>query len=129
MNICDCYHIENGKSMCWGTPEMSECHCDGDRTGCTLFSYISDKALGRKDPDDIYELVKKVMDKKYKLAFELYPGGDYLLIRLEDAANSQKVANYISIYELNLSRDPNKLIYETINGMLSTLDQVRSNSN
>ena len=36
-NKCDCYHIEHGMSVCWGTKERETCTCDGDKSRCNFY--------------------------------------------------------------------------------------------
>lgn len=61
-NKCDCYRIESKRQytyhpitgepirhditvgVCWGTKEMDECHCDGDRTKCDFYPEVRAKA-------------------------------------------------------------------------------------
>ena len=65
MNKCDCYHIESKHKytyhpitrepikhnttvgVCWGTSEIDECNCGGDKTKCDFYSEIKEKAKGR----------------------------------------------------------------------------------
>lgn len=34
---CDCYHVLNNKSVCFGTKEMDACDCEGDRKRCNFY--------------------------------------------------------------------------------------------
>ena len=61
-NKCDCYHIENvrqytyhpvtrepighdiGIGVCWGTKEMDECDCGGDKIKCDFYPEVREKA-------------------------------------------------------------------------------------
>ena len=36
-NKCDCYHIEHGMSVCWGTKECETCTCGGDTLKCNFY--------------------------------------------------------------------------------------------
>ena len=60
---CDCYRIESKRKytynpitrgldrhditvgVCWGTKEMDECSCDGDRTKCDFYPEVREKAI------------------------------------------------------------------------------------
>lgn len=35
--MCDCYHVLNNKSVCFGTKEMDPCDCEGDRKRCNFY--------------------------------------------------------------------------------------------
>lgn len=35
--LCECFHHEHGKDVCWGTKEVEVCHCDGNVTKCTFY--------------------------------------------------------------------------------------------
>lgn len=61
-NRCDCYHIESKRrytyhpitkdpirhditvGVCWGTKEINECSCDGDRSKCDFYPEVREKA-------------------------------------------------------------------------------------
>ena len=63
MKNCDCYHIKNKKryiyhpitaapirydaevGVCYGTKEMDECDCGGDRCKCDFYPEIREKAI------------------------------------------------------------------------------------
>lgn len=34
---CECYRTEYGKTVCYGTKEMEECDCGGDRNKCNFY--------------------------------------------------------------------------------------------
>lgn len=34
---CDCYHEEDERAECWGTPERSLCTCGGDKNKCDFY--------------------------------------------------------------------------------------------
>lgn len=36
---CECYHIENGEQVCWGTKEKEHCNCGGDKRLCNFYEY------------------------------------------------------------------------------------------
>ena len=36
-NKCDCYHLEHGVSVCWGTKEKDLCTCGGDKKKCNFY--------------------------------------------------------------------------------------------
>ena len=62
MKKCDCYHIESKRKytshpitdepiihritagVCWGTKEIDECSCGGDRTKCDFYPEVREKA-------------------------------------------------------------------------------------
>ena len=65
MSKCDCYHLEperhyfadeNGASIyeairvprCWGTKEKDVCDCDGDRSICSFYESVREKAAEEK---------------------------------------------------------------------------------
>lgn len=59
MKQCDYYctqkYYANGylrsiKQECWGTKERDECSCGGDRTKCTFYPEIREKALKEQEP-------------------------------------------------------------------------------
>lgn len=35
--ICECYKIEYGKAICYGTKEREECSCGGDKNKCNFY--------------------------------------------------------------------------------------------
>ena len=47
-NNCDCYRIESKRNttvgVCWGTKEMDECSCGGDKSKCDFYPDIRSKA-------------------------------------------------------------------------------------
>jgi Lar family restriction alleviation protein len=43
---CDCYHLENGRLVCWGTKEKEGCRCGGDRRKCDFYPEVRRKAMG-----------------------------------------------------------------------------------
>lgn len=43
---CECYHIENGEIVCWGTKEKDHCSCGGDKRLCDFYEY------GKKENKD-----------------------------------------------------------------------------
>ena len=62
-NKCDCYHKKTKTryvfhpitgqpirhdidvGVCWGTKEMDECSCNGDKTKCNFYSEVREKAM------------------------------------------------------------------------------------
>ena len=34
---CDCWHVQDGRTECWGVPEKSECSCGGDENKCDFY--------------------------------------------------------------------------------------------
>ena len=70
-NKCDCYHEELrrrytyhpitrepighyiGVGVCWGTKEIEECSCGGDKTKCDFYLEVKDKAI--KDTIDHFK--------------------------------------------------------------------------
>ena len=34
---CECYKIEYGKTVCYGTKEREECSCSGDKNKCNFY--------------------------------------------------------------------------------------------
>lgn len=67
---CDCYHIESKRrytyhpitgepishddrvGVCWGTKEIDECSCGGDRTKCNFYPEVREKAKKEQKEDD-----------------------------------------------------------------------------
>lgn len=43
---CDCFHIEYGRTCCWGTKEVETCGCGGDMRKCDFYDYIRQRANG-----------------------------------------------------------------------------------
>lgn len=41
---CDCYHIENGIPVCWGTKETEHCSCGGNSSKCDFYEYKRERA-------------------------------------------------------------------------------------
>lgn len=35
--ICECYKIEYGKTVCYGTKEKEECSCGSDKNQCNFY--------------------------------------------------------------------------------------------
>lgn len=56
---------------CWGTKEKDVCDCDGDRSKCSFYKSVREKAAVEKNNSDI----KDVFDKIENLIGE-YWGGD-----------------------------------------------------
>ena len=71
MKKCDCYHIESKHKytyhpitrepikhnttvgVCWGTKEIDECNCDGDRTKCDFYPEVREKAKVEMGEDNL----------------------------------------------------------------------------
>ena len=88
INKCDCYHIEseqhhfideNGVPIyeninvprCWGTKEKDVCDCNGDKSECSFYDSVREKAAVEKNNSDIKDVIDKVEDLIGK-----YWGGD-----------------------------------------------------
>ena len=41
---CNCYHIINGRSVCYGTKEIDECDCGGSKANCNHYKTSTGKA-------------------------------------------------------------------------------------
>ena len=56
---CDSYHIretcDGYVPVCWGTKEMEECHCFGDRLKCTFYPEVRKKAKAAALFHDVYQ--------------------------------------------------------------------------
>ena len=37
---CECYHVEYGKSVCWGTKEREVCNCEGIKRNCNFYEEV-----------------------------------------------------------------------------------------
>lgn len=37
--ICECYHVEHGESVCYGTKEKDACSCGGNVSKCNFYAY------------------------------------------------------------------------------------------
>ena len=66
-NKCDCYHIESKRrhtyhpitgqpighddrvGVCWGTKEIDECSCGGDRAKCDFYPEVRERALRKNN--------------------------------------------------------------------------------
>lgn len=42
--VCSCYHQLGRKAVCYGTKEMEECNCGGDRTKCNFYPPVNTSA-------------------------------------------------------------------------------------
>ena len=77
MNKCDCYHLEperhyfadeNGASIyeiinvprCYGTREKDVCDCDGDRSKCSFYKSVREKAAAKKSNSDIKDVFDEI---------------------------------------------------------------------
>lgn len=100
MNKCNSYRLEleqhhfvdeNGVPVyeninvprCWGTKEKDVCDCDGDKSKCSFYKSVREKAAVEKNNSDI----KDVFDKIENLIGE-YWGGD--LAYYTDAKNKEE---------------------------------------
>ena len=59
---CDSYHIRESSNkfvpVCWGTKEMEECHCFGDRLKCTFYPEVRKNAKAAALFHEIYRFLK-----------------------------------------------------------------------
>lgn len=80
MSKCDCYHLEpeqhyfageNGSSIyetisvprCWGTKEKDVCGCDGDRSRCSFYESVREKASEeKKDLSTTKNVLEEIKD-------------------------------------------------------------------
>lgn len=62
MNKCSCYRETQGskttykRAVCFGTKELDECSCGGDRAKCDFYQYVRDEA------NHVADYRKSVMD-------------------------------------------------------------------
>lgn len=59
---CDCYHTQRkliygyyplDVGICWGTKEMEECNCGGNRTKCDFYPKVREKERGKNQEDGL----------------------------------------------------------------------------
>ena len=96
-NKCDCYHIESKRrhtyhpitgqlighddrvGVCWGTKEIDECSCGGDRTKCNFYPEVREKAKKELKRNEIVtngDNIRSMSDKKLaKFLADLNGGG------------------------------------------------------
>ena len=77
MNKCDSYRLEleqhhfvdeNGVPVyeninvprCWGTKEKDVCDCDGDRSKCSFYKSVREKAAAKKRNSDIKDVFDEI---------------------------------------------------------------------
>lgn len=77
MSKCDSYRLEleqhhfvdeNGVPVyeninvprCWGTKEKDVCDCDGDRSKCSFYKSVREKASAKKSSSDIKDVFDKI---------------------------------------------------------------------
>ena len=48
MDKCECYHVEYGKTECWGTKECEVCNCEGDTNKCDFYPEKKEKSMSKK---------------------------------------------------------------------------------
>lgn len=77
MSKCDSYRLEseqhhfvdeNGVPVyeninvprCWGTKEKDACDCDGDRSKCSFYKSVREKAAAKKGNSDIKDVFNEI---------------------------------------------------------------------
>lgn len=59
---CSCYHTEIKRhstvGVCWGTKEIDECSCNGDKTKCDFYPEYREEAKRNMEKDYAVEILK-----------------------------------------------------------------------
>lgn len=123
---CDCYHKEFGKERCYGTKKMEECSCGGDETRCDFYPTKCAIAFNKQKPMDILTLMRELCNKGYEL--KITPCSQYdncVEIHLYDTNQSFHNIKIHMKVDKDYFKDPNGIIFETINKMIKDMDDYR----